>query len=732
MVSSVFRISHLILAAISSIFLLIASVTGVILAIDIVAEKAIYPYKVQDFKDITLAQSLSGLRKVYPEITGISIDKNQFVTLEGLDQDGNDVKAIIDPNNGDILGKPFQKSEFINQVTTLHRSLFFHDVGRFVVGIVSSLFFLITVSGIILIIKRQKNIRHFFSKINKDYLPQYFHVFFGRLLLIPILLISLTGTYLFMKRFKLIPEEKEVKITHWIQSSEEKKNITDFPIFTNTLLSNIEKIEFPFDPDDPEDVFVLKLKDRELEINQFSGEITKEVRYPYSVLLANLSLDLHTGRTNIWLALILGITSFIIIVFIYTGFTMTFRRTSAKIRNKYKVNEAEYILLVGSESGTTLTFANKIQKQLIASGKKVFIAYLNEYQVFPKAKYLVVFTSTYGLGDAPANAEKFETLLNKYPQKNTIGFSVVGFGSNAYKDFCGFAKRVDMLLDSQSQLVRFTEIFMINDRSADGFSKWAKSWGEKAGIPLMTSPAYYSLKIAGLKNIKVISKTKIDEQNTTFTIGLKPFGEKFNSGDILAVYPAGDNSERLYSIGKKGKNIQLFVKLHPQGLGSQYLYNLTIDTTIKARIIRNQEFHFPYNASEVAMIANGTGIAPFLGMMREKHPGTKKYLYCGFRYSSEITRNLEKAASENIREKKLDSFKISFSKEENKKYVMDLMREDEIRILNLLKSDGVIMICGALAMQRDVELLLSEICDKNNLHPLDYYKENKRILADCY
>lgn len=484
MTSSVFRISHLILAAISSIFLLLASATGIILALDVVAEKTTYPYKVQNFNNITLAQSIPELRKVYPEITNISIDKNQFVTLEGFDEDGNNIKAIIDPNNGKILGKPFQKSEFINQVTVLHRSLFLHDAGRFMVGVVSFLFLLITISGIILIIKRQKGIFHFFSKINKDYLPQYLHVVLGRLLLIPVLLISLTGSYLFMKRFKFIPEQKNIETSYQIQAPEEKKDIEEFPVFKNTLLSNVEKIEFPFDPDDSQDVFILKLKDRKLEINQFSGEITKEVRYPYSVLLANLSLDLHTGRTNIWLALVLGITSISILIFIYTGFKITFRRVCTKSSNQHKVSEAEYILLVGSENGTTMTFANKIQKQLIANKKKVFVAYLNQYQEFPKAKHLLVFTSTYGRGDAPANAQKFESLLNKYPQRQNIQFSVIGFGSKKYKKFCAFAEKVDVLLDSQPQFTRFIDVFMIDNRSVEEFGKWKKTWSEKTGITI--------------------------------------------------------------------------------------------------------------------------------------------------------------------------------------------------------------------------------------------------------
>src|SRR5690606_17319624 len=82
---------------------------------------------------------------------------------------------------------------------------------------------------------------------------------------------------------------------------QEQLALADFPVFQETLLADVEKIEFPFMPDDPEEFYVLKLKDRELYVNQLTGEVVEETRYPYSLLLEKLSFDLHTGRTNaIW------------------------------------------------------------------------------------------------------------------------------------------------------------------------------------------------------------------------------------------------------------------------------------------------------------------------------------------------------------------------------------------------------------------------------------------------
>src|SRR5690606_23271265 len=108
-------------------------------------------------------------------------------------------------------------------------------------------------------------------------------------------------------------------------------------------------------------------------------------------------------------------------------------------------------------------------------------------------------------------------------------------------------------------------------------------------------------------------RTEVTEDNSTFKIVLRPQGtQSFQSGDLLAVYPANDGRERLYSIGKKDGNIQLMIKLYPNGLGSEFLYHLTQNESILSRIVINKGFHFPMKAPAVAMIANGTGIAPFL------------------------------------------------------------------------------------------------------------------------
>lgn len=730
MVTSVWRFAHLALALLSFSFLTIASITGVILAIDVVNEQN-KSYKSASFNDLTLAETIPNLREVYPEILELNVDTNHFVTIEGFDEEGNDFKFIADPFSGNKIADPIVKSDFIQWTTSLHRSLFLHETGRFIVGVISFLLFLIAVSGITLIIQHQQGFKKFASKINREFFAQYFHIAAGRLLLLPILIISLTGTYLFLVRFDIIP--KEIAIT---QNSQHKETveipIQDFQVFKEIHLKDISKIEFPFS-DDPEEFFRIKLKNKELLVNQQTGNIISETKYPLTEVLETLSLDLHTGRTNIIWAIVLGIASLNILFFIYSGFLITLKRKALKVSNSIKPHEAEFVVFFGSEKGNTLSFATKIAKQLKANGKKTYLSSLNDYCVFDNAKQFIILTSTYGYGEAPANANKFENLLKKYPQTKKINISVVGFGSKNYKDYCAFAFKVHQLLKEQSWTNELLEVYTVNDKSAIEFTAWVKSWSTINQIPLNTTPAVYQAKKPKLKNFKVVQKTVASTSSQTFQITIKPTKKtSFQSGDLFSIYPQKNGPERLYSIARIKDTIHLVVKLHENGLGSQFLYNLSSNDFLQATILKNKSFHFPKKTSKVLMIANGTGVAPFLGMIKENKSKTPIHLYAGFRMNSSTTLAYREMLEEERKNNKLEKFYFAFSRENKAEYVMDCIERDADLFARTLHEKGMIMICGSLNMQKDVEAILNKICLEKNNTPFDYYKQNNQIKIDCY
>lgn len=732
MLVSVWRYAHLALALVSSVFLLLLSVTGVILAIDAVNEK-IPSYRIENIDSFDLSQTIAGLRKVYPEIIEISVDHNQFVSIDAIDADGNTVKGYIDPQTGKYLGAQKNKTQFVQWITALHRSLFLKVTGRIIIGVASFLLFLITISGLVLIIKRQQGVRHFFAKINRDFFAQYFHVVSGRLFLIPILILALTGTYLFMVRIELLKKTNQTVEYPVKENETEELAIADFSIFKKTKLNDVVKVEFPFMEGDPDEYYVLKLKDRELTINQLNGAVHKEVKYPFTALAEQFSLDLHTGKTNMIWAIILGLASLNIVFFIYTGFVITFKRTRTKIKNKYKASEAEIIILFGTENGSTLFFANQIHKQLLADGKKSLLLGMNQYQCFPKAKHFLLFTSTYGLGTAPSNAAQFEKKLLAHPQQQSINFSVLGFGSKAYPDFCAYACTIDRLLSQQKWASRLIDLHTVNDKNVDELISWVHHWSGQTNIALAAAPAIYSSKAVGLKKFKVIARSIVSDSNSTFTLVLKPLGKmKVQSGDLLAIYPAQDQRERFYSIGCKDGMIQLVVKLFPEGFGSGFLYQLKPDQVLEARVMANPSFHFPKVAPAVALIANGTGIAPFLGMIAENQHKIPVKLYAGFRTNNEMTAQYLQFTDEQKKQGHLNDVQLAFSREQHGQYVMDLIRQDGAYFVELLEQKGCILLCGSLRMQQDVEATLNEMLLASTGKPISSYKENGQILTDCY
>lgn len=730
MTISIWRYSHLALAVSSFIFILLASVTGFILAFEPVSD-SLKPYAVSDLDQISLAETVAVSQENYDEILELKIEKGRFVTIDAMDSEMETVKAYIDPKSGKILGKIEPQSEFFQFVTTLHRSLFLHGLGRFFVGLTAFLLFLIALTGSILVVKRQRKPTKFFSKVVRENSLQFYHVVFGRIWLVPILIISMTGVFLTFNEFGFFEKQK---VTHNIDyenvKSEPKKPASEFSAFQDILLSDVISVEFPFS-DDVEDAFTIELSDKEIIVNQFTGEILSERKKSDIESYLTLGLDLHTGRANVIWALILAIACVNIVYFIYSGFAMTIKRRSGKIRNKFKKETAEIIVLAGSENGSTMAFAKTFHLSLVKSGQKSFFGQLNEYSQFPSARHIVVITATYGNGEAPANAKKALSSIQTIAQTKSVNFSVVGFGSHAYPDFCQFAFAVYNQMSRQENLEPFLEIRTVNDKSIEVFSEWASEWSNKANIELELNLKSVSEKPKKLQKFIVAQKTE-SEIGNAFLVQLEPKKNKyFESGDLINVYPADDHRERQYSIGKVGKMIQLSVKRHEFGLGSNFLYNLKIGQTVTGRIVANPEFHFDQKAKQSILVSNGTGVAPFLGMIDENILESECHLYCGFR-NSESFEPYRNFIESKIRSKKLSKLNLAYSREGENSYVKDLLARDSNFVSDVIKNGGQILICGSLPMQNNVLELLSRICESDLKKPLSHFQSSGQIKMDCY
>ncbi|MDO6490644.1 MULTISPECIES: PepSY domain-containing protein [unclassified Cellulophaga] len=733
MTLSVWRYSHLVLAVSSSIFILLAAVTGSVLALEPISNR-IQPYTTGDLDQVTVAEFTSTLQQKYAEVISVEIDKNSWVTASVIDKDGTDKIIYIDPKTGDSLGTPKESSAVFKFATTLHRSLFLKGIGRFFVGLSSLLLCLISISGIFLILKKQGGVTGFFKPIVKENFNPYYHTLFGKWLLIPILVITLTGVYLSLEQFSVLPSAKIVHQEDTLFAEEPVIPVADFKVFKDTKLSQVRKIEYPFAPF-PESYFLLQLTDKEYLVNQFNGDIVSQVNYPFYVILTYYSTLFHTGQGSIVWSIVLLLASIGILFFMYSGFSITLQRRKSRIKNKYKKDDCDYVILIGSENGNTFYFANALYSELLRLGKKAYLAELNSYKSYKNMQHLVVMTSTYGTGEAPTNAKKFKALLNTHQQGAKFNYSVVGFGSLAYPDYCKFAYDVDTMLQAHPNNNRLADVFTINNQSLESFNQWLLAWSKQENLNISLPKAIGGKKKRKTYTFTVTKHTKAENNpDDTFCIYLKPVEKvKFTSGDLLSILGEKDQRERLYSIGKWEKNeLVISVKRHQKGSVSNRLQNLAVGNKISCGIVKNKAFHLPKKAKEALLIATGTGIGPYLGMIRQNTAHKKLHLYWGGRTAAsfELYKN---QLEEQQQAGKLTSLHLALSREQAQKvYVQNLLEANGKEVAQLINNKGYILICGSIGMQKEVTTVLDTICKNHLKKPLSYYQNKGHILMDCY
>jgi len=419
----------------------------------------------------------------------------------------------------------------------------------------------------------------------------------------------------------------------------------------------------------------------------------------------------------------------IIFIYKYNSKKSNDKKTDV-FENQYTKDESEFIILLGSETSSTIGFASLFKEALTSINKKVFLSTLNTYSTYEKAKQLIVFTATYGAGEAPSNANNFENLIKKISPKNNLNFSVLGFGSLAYPDYCQFAIDVENMLDKNKSFSKYLDLYKINSQSMEAFKDWVNLWSLKNNLFLKVKTKK-RITIKKNKNFIIESKTKSNVDNT-FMLVLKAEKQRvrFKSGDLFAV-KLDEQEERLYSIGKVNKNVVLSIKVHENGIGSNYLDSLKVNDVIKGSIKKNFDFNFPTYAKKLILIANGTGIAPFLGLIGENKKMIDIHLFWGGR-TEESFKIYNDLIEENLKNNKLKEVHLAYSKQSNSEYVQDLIIKNEKLIAESLKNEGVIMICGSVNMQREVIDILAEISSDKLKTPLSEYENMEQIKMDCY
>lgn len=684
-------------------FILLAALTGCILAVEpwFLSQNAVSG---QPAADLTLTAFQEKLGEHFLEIFSLEKDAYGNIKVEGIGME-KEGTLYVSACTGEVLAAPKALAHIFNFSRDIHRSLFLKTPGRIIVGLASLALVFLAISGIALHIKRAGGIRTVLNPIKILEIKRDGHAVLSRLFLIPILIIAVSGTYLSVARFVKAPTKQILKI----EANKAK------PQLDGILLSEVKKVSFPVLDEDP---LVVELADRHLYFDKNSGQLTKLEQVTASERLRMLNFTLHTGEGSLWWSAILLLSSVVMLFLAFTGFQMVVEKWITRNQKHHVDPNSDTYILVGSETGHTWRFATALEEAYAQLGTKVSTLSINKLPELSGNKTLLFLTSTYGDGDAPENAQGIlEKLGQKLAGAESVQFSVLGFGSSIYPAFCAFAAVLRDTLKSINNTQEITPYLTVDNQSVVQFMDWVKVLNKYTGSELMVDTK--KLKPVRRKNLEHFHILEKKEQGETFLFRISyPSNLSIVSGDLLGVYPPDENVERYYSIAVFGGN-ELVLVIKRTGLCSNYLGDLSAGDQFEAFVKRNPTFHRPAANLPVVMVANGTGIAPFLGMQ-----GQQRQLFWGGRYRADFDL-YHPYFSEN-------DHLLKFSQDESAGYVQDLLVEQTQQVVDLFAGNGVIMICGSLTMLKGVWEVLEKITEVHGLPHPDVLKSQKRILVDCY
>ena len=353
---------------------------------------------------------------------------------------------------------------FFKQIRSFHRSLFLKNTGRIIVGIIAFLLILLSITGLILLTRRIGGIKQLFFLTKEKNIYRKTHIILGKWFFIPVLLIGFSGVYLTIERFNAFTNQESNTKTY-----AKGEKILDLKTIH---LNEVARVSYPFSKAEDE-VYNIELKDRVFTVRQGDFSILSEEIHPFHHLLKQWNYYIHTGESNVFVALILTLAALALVFFMFTGLKITSKTSlDLLILNKNNLKEASVIILYGTETGNSYQFAKRLVKTLRKENHSVGLTSLNNYGIFPKAKTILILTATYGDGEAPSNANLFEKNFNRSAQPQNINFSVLGFGSKSYPKFCQFAITLQSLLEKQDNFSSLMPLFKINNQSEIDYCSW--------------------------------------------------------------------------------------------------------------------------------------------------------------------------------------------------------------------------------------------------------------------
>lgn len=640
--------------------------------------------------------------------------------------DGAGGIEIVDPSTGEAVG-PYGSPETVRWLTELHRAFLAGDAGRLAAAAGAVAMLSLVLSGAWLLLGRTGSWRTLLAPM-RGTPAQRWHGELGRIAVAGLLLSSLTGLWMSADTYGLVPAPPQ-PVPSVKSAPGTSAPVAALAALRAADLASLRQLTFPA-ADDPADVFVLRTAAGETRIDRVTGEVLATVPATGWDRVLDVIVTLHTGRGAWALGLVLGLAAAAVPALAATGTVIWWRRRDSLPRfAAVPAAQADSVVLVGSEGGTTWAFAATLQAALAAAGHRVHVAAMNDLGPgHLRARRLIVLAATAGDGAAPASAASFLARLDRL--EGRLPVALLGFGDRTFPHFCGYAQSVADALDRKGW-PKLLPVKRIDRQSAQEFAAWGRDLGAALGCDLVLE---HEAPLPRTTTLELLDREDYGEAVGApvailrFAAPWRGGGTRarlpsFTPGDLVGIVPPGSRTPRFYSLASAAADgaLEICVRLRPGGVCSTFLHGLQPGGRIEAFVRDNPTFRPARGRTPLILIGAGAGVGPLAGLVRGNTAGRPVHLYFGgrspasdFLYEHELALHLA--------ERRLTSLRTAFSRTADPAYVQDRLAADAPHLRELIRHGAQVLVCGGRDMAQAVRRTFEPI-----LHPLGTDLEALRL-----
>lgn len=734
------RTLHSIPGLLAALLVLVMAVTGAVLAVNPVIERAATAVPARG--TVSVADLAGRVRAAIPGVETIERKPSGLVVATTFDPDKPGM-VTVDPLTGAATG-PYERSAFTLWITNLHRKFLLGDGGRAMAGVGAGAMLLLSVSGLLMLAKRLGGWRRLFGRL-RGTPNQRFHAAVGRAAVAGLVVSAATGLFMSLSTFGILPDGAPAAAPAAKAVGGTPAPVESLAALKAVDLRDLRELAFPY-PDDPTDVFVLTTVSGEETVDPATGAVLTAAANDTFQTVWQWVYALHTGEGLWWLVLFTGAAAATVPLLAGTGLAVWIARRRARPRIAHNVGaqSADTVILVGSEGNGTWGFAGTLHAALTAAGHRVHTAAMNDVAVYRRAERVVVLTATYGDGEAPASARRFLERLGRLGAAPAPAFAVLGFGDRQFARYCGYAETVEKAL-SATGAARLLRLGRIDRQSAQAFAQWGVHLGDVLAINLDLHHVPARPKTVRLRLVErhvygeAVGATTAVLRFTAAegrpSLHRRLFGgrlPRFEAGDLVGVLPPGSHVARFYSLASATRDgaLEICVRHHPGGLCSGFLTTLDVGGEIDAFVRANPGFRPARGTAPVILVGAGTGIGPLAGFIRHNDGRRPMHLWFGarnpasdFLYEGDLERWLA--------ERRLTGLHTAFSRTADRSRVQDRLAADAETVRGLVAHGAQVMVCGGRDMAAGVAEVIGQALGPLGLS-VEALKREGRYVEDVY